>query len=87
MAILSNEKYLIYCTFYDNDDRKPNELPVYIGTIEELRRTIATTWFQIPHRVVISSNAVNVMSNLEESKVLANFVFTDILRKHLPDHF
>lgn len=86
MAILSKEKYLIHCAFYDSPESKGAEEPqLYFGTLEDLKKTIATTWSQIPHEVIIQHNTVHVQR--EKGTVLANFTFTSLTSQELPDHF
>lgn len=84
MSILVNKNYLISTNFYSGS---PDVSPgVYIGSFEELRRTIATTWSKIDHSVQVKANAVEVRKESDNS-LLALFIFTNLTEQKLPEHF
>lgn len=85
MTILSSAKY---CITHQDKDGSEN---LYVDSFENLRRTIATTWGRIPHRVVVEGLEVKVLKqdadkgNLTET-LDALFVFSPFSSAELPDH-
>lgn len=85
MSILADTNYLIMAHFYG--EHAPDKGPsTYVGTLEELQRAIRTTWSKIPHDMKISENFVGVFRPDSDEK-FATFVFTELTRQKIPDHF
>ena len=57
----------------------PSKTELYIGTLQELRTNIATTWSQVPHRIQQDDDKKNTILrvwNKKLDKVVAIFTCT-----------
>lgn len=84
MAILADTKYLIHAHFFDGaPDVGPS---IYVGTWEDLSKTVATTWSKAGYKWQQQANQVTIKST-PESRILATFTFLELTEQKIPDHF